>query len=60
MEIAFNHVGIKCSDLEESMKFYTEVMGMKKDFEVEILGKRCVFVSMGPPAGRTRRDTGKS
>lgn len=43
----FNHVGIKCSNMEESIKFYTEIIGMEMDFEVEILGKRCVFVKKG-------------
>ena len=43
----FNHVGIKCSDVEAALKFYTEVLEMKLDFEVEILGKRCVFLNRG-------------
>jgi len=48
MEIEFNHIGIKCSDQEAAVKFYTEVLGMEKLFEVEILGRRCIFVGRGP------------
>lgn len=43
----FNHAGIKCSNMEESLKFYTETLQMEMDFEVEILGKRCVFLKKG-------------
>lgn len=43
----FNHVGIKCSNMDESIKFYMELLGMELDFEVEIMGKRCVFVKKG-------------
>jgi len=47
MKLEFNHAGIKCGDVEASLKFFTEVLGFEKDFEVEILGKRCVFVRLG-------------
>lgn len=40
----FNHIGIKCSDLEASIRFYTEAMGFRKLYELEVLGKPCVFV----------------
>ncbi len=42
--LKFNHSGIKCVDVDASFKYYTEVIGLEKLFEVEILGKRCIFV----------------
>jgi len=44
----FNHIGIKCSDQAAAVKFYTEVLGLEVIFEVEILGRRCIFVGKGP------------
>lgn len=42
--LKFNHTGLKCVDVDATLRFYTEVIGLDKLFEVEILGKRCVFV----------------
>lgn len=42
--IDFNHVGIKCSDQERSLKFYTEVLGLKELYRVQIMGNDCIFV----------------
>ena len=44
MNLELNHIGIKCSDLEEAKKFYIDVMGFRIIYEVEVLGKPCVFV----------------
>ena len=43
----FDHIGIKCTDLEASVKYYTEVLGFEKTYEVEVMGKPCVFVARG-------------
>lgn len=42
--IKFNHVGIKCSDQEKSLAFYTEIMGLKEIYRVEVMGNECIFV----------------
>jgi catechol 2,3-dioxygenase-like lactoylglutathione lyase family enzyme len=47
MNLELNHIGIKCSDIQASLTFYTEVMGLEKIYEVEVLGKPCIFVGNG-------------
>lgn len=40
----WDHVGIKASDIEKSLAFYCDVLGLEKQEELEILGKRFFFV----------------
>ena len=40
----YDHVGIKCADLERSMAFYCDVLGFRVLEELEIWGKRFTFV----------------
>jgi catechol 2,3-dioxygenase-like lactoylglutathione lyase family enzyme len=47
MTLEFNHFGIKCTDFQASVKYYTEVLGLEKLYELEVLGKSCVFVGNG-------------
>ena len=42
-----NHIGIKCSNIDESYAFYTEVLGMEKLFELDIMGSRAIFLGIG-------------
>jgi catechol 2,3-dioxygenase-like lactoylglutathione lyase family enzyme len=44
MALEFNHFGIKCTAFQETIKFYTEVLGLEKLYELEVLGKKCIFV----------------
>ncbi|MFA6448523.1 MAG: VOC family protein [bacterium] len=44
MDNRFLHFGIKCSDLDESLKFYVDVMGFKKLYELQVMGNPCIFV----------------
>ena len=43
----FDHVGIKCTDLESSRRFYTEVLGFEPSYQVEVMGSPCLFLKMG-------------
>lgn len=43
----FDHVGIKTTDLEASLAFYTGVLGFEKTYEVEVMGSPCVFLARG-------------
>ncbi len=40
----YDHVGIKCADLERSVAFYCDVLGFRVLEELEIWGKRFTFV----------------
>ncbi|HOO57572.1 MAG TPA: VOC family protein [bacterium] len=40
----FTHFGIKCSDIEASLKYYTEVIGLKKLYALEVMGAPCFFL----------------
>ena len=42
------HIGIQVSDMERSLRFYTEALGGEKDFEYEMKsGVRLAFVNFG-------------
>ena len=40
----FNHIGIRCSDQDASIRFYTEVLGLAILENLDLGGQRCVFV----------------
>lgn len=40
----WNHVGIKSADVEKSLRFYCDILGLKKQKELGIFGKRFIFV----------------
>ncbi len=40
----WDHVGIKSSNIEKSLAFYCGVLGLEKQEELEIFGKRFFFV----------------
>ena len=40
----WDHVGIKSLDVEKSLQFYCDILGLEKQEELEILGKRFFFV----------------
>jgi catechol 2,3-dioxygenase-like lactoylglutathione lyase family enzyme len=40
----FHHVGIRCTDPDAALRFYTEVLGFSVLEDLEIAGARCVFV----------------
>jgi lactoylglutathione lyase len=40
----FYHLGIKAKDVEESLRFYCDVLGLRKIETVSILGKNFYFV----------------
>ena len=40
----FLNIGVKCSDQEATLKYYTEVLGFKKLYELEVMGAPCIFV----------------
>ena len=43
----WDHIGIKSSDIQRSLHFYCEILGFKRQEEVEILGKTYYFVGNG-------------
>jgi len=40
----YDHLGIKCADLERSLAFYCDVLGLRILEELEIFGRRFTFV----------------
>jgi lactoylglutathione lyase len=40
----WDHMGIKSSDVDRSLRFYTDILGLEMQEELEILGKRFYFV----------------
>jgi catechol 2,3-dioxygenase-like lactoylglutathione lyase family enzyme len=40
----WDHIGIKSSDVDKSLRFYTEILGLERQEELEIMGKRFFFV----------------
>ena len=40
----WNHVGIKCADIQKSLDFYQNLLGLKLLEELELFGKKLVFV----------------
>ena len=40
----FNHFGIKCTDIQGAITYYTQILGLKKLYELQVMGKACVFV----------------
>ena len=40
----WDHVGIKSSDMEKSLTFYCDLLGLEKQQELDIFGKSFVFV----------------
>ena len=40
----WDHVGIKSADVGKSLHFYCDILGLEKKEELEIFGKRFVFV----------------
>jgi glyoxylase I family protein len=40
----WDHVGIKCSDIEKSLQFYCDILGLEKQEELYVMGKRFWFV----------------
>jgi len=40
----WDHVGLKCADLERSLTFYRDLLGFQVLEELEILGRRFTFV----------------
>jgi catechol 2,3-dioxygenase-like lactoylglutathione lyase family enzyme len=40
----WDHVGIKSADIEKSMYFYCDLLGLQKQEELDIFGKRFFFV----------------
>ena len=40
----WNHVGIKSADVAKSLHFYCDLLGLEKQEELNILGKRYIFV----------------
>ena len=40
----WNHVGIKTSNVDRSMHFYCDILGLRKQEDVEIMGKMFHFV----------------
>ena len=43
----FHHLAIQSRDLDESLHFYTKVLGMKKVGEIQLPTKTGVFIDMG-------------
>ena len=44
MKMKWDHVGIKSADVQKSLQFYCELLGLEKQEELEIFGKRFCFV----------------
>jgi catechol 2,3-dioxygenase-like lactoylglutathione lyase family enzyme len=44
MNMKWDHVGIKSADVEKSLQFYCDILGLEKQEELEIMGKSFVFV----------------
>jgi catechol 2,3-dioxygenase-like lactoylglutathione lyase family enzyme len=40
----WDHIGIKTSDVDKSLRFYTDILGLERQEELEIMGKRFYFV----------------
>ena len=40
----WDHIGIKASDVDKSLGFYTDILGLERQEELEIMGKRFYFV----------------
>ena len=40
----WDHIGIKTSDVDRSLRFYCDILGLERQEEVEIMGKRFYFV----------------
>jgi lactoylglutathione lyase len=40
----WDHIGIKASDVDRSLRFYTDILGLERQEELEIMGKRFYFV----------------
>ena len=40
----WDHIGIKASDVDRSLRFYCEILGLERQEELEIMGKRFYFV----------------
>lgn len=40
----WDHLGIKSADVEKSLRFYCEILGLEKQEDLEIFGKRFIFV----------------
>jgi len=40
----WDHIGIKASDVDRSLRFYCEILGLESQEELEIMGKRFYFV----------------
>ena len=40
----WDHIGIKSSDVDRSLRFYTDILGLEMQEELEIMGKRFYFV----------------
>lgn len=40
----WDHVGIKSADVEKSLRFYCDILGLEKQEELEIMGKSFFFV----------------
>ncbi len=45
--LKFHHIGLKCEDLDKSVKFYTEALGMKKYAAWGEGNSRIVMLSIG-------------
>ena len=43
----FHHIGVKCTNMDESLRFYTEVMGFEISEQVEVMGHPCIFLEKG-------------
>ena len=40
----WDHIGIKASDVDRSLRFYCDILGLERQEELEIMGKRFYFV----------------
>ena len=40
----WDHLGIKSADVEKSLRLYCEILGLEKQEDLEIFGKRFIFV----------------
>jgi len=40
----WDHIGIKASDVDKSLRFYCDILGLERQEELEIMGKRFYFV----------------
>ena len=44
MKMQWNHVGIKSADIGRSLHFYCDLLGLEKQQDLDIFGKRFIFV----------------